>query len=323
MSESTRQRLATLLLALDPADTPTARRPNCGTVAWLLTSAEPDRVWLSMAVMQAAPRPVIASSRRGGASACRAPTRCWRRSAAAWRALDSVAPAGPGAQRHRDRRREPHRPHGSRDRHPARGDASGAGRRARGDPRGVVARPHGTAGALRPSSRTPSTAPHPTRSAVRTMSSSSRGGPRGTSRAGDRVRAHLAPRRPRGVLRQPHGGPRLRLRPHHLGRDHGIGHGRAFAKNLAALARFDRIAAISAAAATEYRGWPHAVGAGIAGPGIEDIMLRRMRASSTTPRWPVRGRAGHGRAAAAALRGQPRAEEEPPRRPQCGRAPLA
>ena len=55
MSESTRQRLATLLLALDPADTADGTEAQLrGRVARHLTSAEPDRVWLSMAVMQAA-----------------------------------------------------------------------------------------------------------------------------------------------------------------------------------------------------------------------------------------------------------------------------
>lgn len=54
----------------------------------------------------------------------------------------------------------------------------------------------------------------------------------------------------------------------------GVGMGGAFAKNLAALARFDRVATISDAAAVEYRGWRRMLsGAGLAGPDIREIML--------------------------------------------------
>ena len=53
-----------------------------------------------------------------------------------------------------------------------------------------------------------------------------------------------------------------------------IGMGGAFAKNLAAIARFDRVATISMAAAIEYRGWRRMLsGAGLTGPEIEPILL--------------------------------------------------
>jgi len=52
------------------------------------------------------------------------------------------------------------------------------------------------------------------------------------------------------------------------------GMGAAFAKNLTAVARMDKVATISAAAATEYLGWRDMLtGAGIAGPDILDIIL--------------------------------------------------
>lgn len=53
-----------------------------------------------------------------------------------------------------------------------------------------------------------------------------------------------------------------------------LGMGGAFAKNLAALARFDRIATISAAAETEYRGWKRMLsGAGLEGPEVQEVFL--------------------------------------------------
>lgn len=54
----------------------------------------------------------------------------------------------------------------------------------------------------------------------------------------------------------------------------GLGMGGAFAKNLAAVARFDKVATISEAAATEYRGWRRMLsGAGLSGPDIECVFL--------------------------------------------------
>ena len=54
----------------------------------------------------------------------------------------------------------------------------------------------------------------------------------------------------------------------------GPGMGAAFSKNLTAVARMDKVATISAAAATEYLGWRDMLtGAGMAGPDILDIIL--------------------------------------------------
>lgn len=54
----------------------------------------------------------------------------------------------------------------------------------------------------------------------------------------------------------------------------GLGMGGAFAKNLTAIARFDTVATISDAAATEYRGWRRMLsGAGLAGPDIQSVLL--------------------------------------------------
>ena len=54
----------------------------------------------------------------------------------------------------------------------------------------------------------------------------------------------------------------------------GIGMGGAFGKTLAAVARFDRVATISEAAANEYRGWVHMLaGANLAGPRVEAVVL--------------------------------------------------
>ena len=54
----------------------------------------------------------------------------------------------------------------------------------------------------------------------------------------------------------------------------GIGMGGAFAKNLAALARFDKIATISRAAEQEYTGWRAMLsGAGLKGPEIREVFL--------------------------------------------------
>ncbi|GAA0999381.1 glycosyltransferase [Subtercola frigoramans] len=54
----------------------------------------------------------------------------------------------------------------------------------------------------------------------------------------------------------------------------GEGMSAAFSKNLAALAHFDRVSTISAAAATEYRGWKRMLGgAGLTGPEIEPLLL--------------------------------------------------
>jgi len=54
----------------------------------------------------------------------------------------------------------------------------------------------------------------------------------------------------------------------------GIGMGGAFGKNLAAIARFDRVAAISEAAAVEYGGWRRMLsGAALTGPDIRPILL--------------------------------------------------
>ncbi|RFA15259.1 hypothetical protein B7R21_04340 [Subtercola boreus] len=54
----------------------------------------------------------------------------------------------------------------------------------------------------------------------------------------------------------------------------GGGMSAAFAKNLAAIAHFDRISTISRAAATEYGGWRRMLaGAGLRGPEIEPLLL--------------------------------------------------
>jgi glycosyltransferase involved in cell wall biosynthesis len=54
----------------------------------------------------------------------------------------------------------------------------------------------------------------------------------------------------------------------------GLGMGGAFAKNLAAVARFDKVATISGAAALEYGGWRRMLsGAGLAGPEIAAVLL--------------------------------------------------
>ena len=54
----------------------------------------------------------------------------------------------------------------------------------------------------------------------------------------------------------------------------GQGMGGAFAKNLAAVARFDKVATISEAAAIEYGGWKRMLsGAGLAGPVITNVFL--------------------------------------------------
>lgn len=54
----------------------------------------------------------------------------------------------------------------------------------------------------------------------------------------------------------------------------GLGMGGAFAKNLAAVARFDKVATISEAAAIEYGGWKRMLsGAGLTGPEITSVFL--------------------------------------------------
>lgn len=54
----------------------------------------------------------------------------------------------------------------------------------------------------------------------------------------------------------------------------GLGMGGAFAKNLAAVARFDKVATISGAAALEYGGWRRMLsGAGLVGPEIAAVLL--------------------------------------------------
>lgn len=54
----------------------------------------------------------------------------------------------------------------------------------------------------------------------------------------------------------------------------GLGMGGAFGKTLAAVARFDRLAAISEAAANEYRGWASMLsGANLTGPRVEAVVL--------------------------------------------------
>ncbi|UFS57741.1 glycosyltransferase [Subtercola endophyticus] len=54
----------------------------------------------------------------------------------------------------------------------------------------------------------------------------------------------------------------------------GEGMSAAFAKNLSALAHFDRVSTISRASATEYAGWKRMLsGAGLAGPEIEPLLL--------------------------------------------------
>ncbi len=54
----------------------------------------------------------------------------------------------------------------------------------------------------------------------------------------------------------------------------GAGMGAAFARNLTAVAWFDRIATISVAAAVEYGGWDRMlVGAGLTGPEVREVML--------------------------------------------------
>jgi glycosyltransferase involved in cell wall biosynthesis len=63
----------------------------------------------------------------------------------------------------------------------------------------------------------------------------------------------------------------------------GAGMGAGFAVNLTALARMDRIAAISEASATEYRGWRRMLGgAGLRGPEVSAVPLA-VEASATTP----------------------------------------
>ena len=54
----------------------------------------------------------------------------------------------------------------------------------------------------------------------------------------------------------------------------GLGMGGAFGKTLAAVARFDRVATISEAAANEYRGWADMLtGANLRGPRVESVLL--------------------------------------------------
>jgi glycosyltransferase involved in cell wall biosynthesis len=54
----------------------------------------------------------------------------------------------------------------------------------------------------------------------------------------------------------------------------GVGMGGAFAKNLAAVARFDKVATISQAAAIEYSGWRRMLaGAGLSGPDVREVFL--------------------------------------------------
>jgi glycosyltransferase involved in cell wall biosynthesis len=56
----------------------------------------------------------------------------------------------------------------------------------------------------------------------------------------------------------------------------GEGMGAAFAKNLTAVARMDRVAAISVAAKLEYQGWRRMLtGAGLRGPEIAEVVLPR------------------------------------------------
>ena len=56
----------------------------------------------------------------------------------------------------------------------------------------------------------------------------------------------------------------------------GAGMGAAFAKNLTAVARMDRVATISVAAKLEYEGWRRMLsGAGVSGPDIREIILPR------------------------------------------------
>lgn len=63
----------------------------------------------------------------------------------------------------------------------------------------------------------------------------------------------------------------------------GAGMSAAFAKNLAALAHFDRVSTISEASATEYRGWRRMLaGAGLSGPMIEPLLLPSV-AEEVTP----------------------------------------
>jgi len=53
-----------------------------------------------------------------------------------------------------------------------------------------------------------------------------------------------------------------------------VGMGSLFAKNLRAVAEMDRVAAISSAAATEYRGWRDMLaGIGLTGPEVTEVML--------------------------------------------------
>ena len=279
MSESTRQRLATLLLALDPADTADGTEAQLrGRVARLLTSAEPDRVWLSMAVMQAAlpTRDRVLETRRrirlSGADAVLASL--GRR----------VARSGFGRPRQVRVLSDTVIVDVS---HTARtGLATGIQRVARNVLRGWTAAHEVTLVGWSQD-----------RTALRALSGpEQQNAVHGTAPHAERG-AHdviIVPWRSTYLL------PELAIesertsrlaalaefsgnRTGALGFDcvpitsaetTGSGMGGAFAKNLAALARFDRIAAISAAAATEYRGWRRMLsGAGIAGPGIEDIML--------------------------------------------------
>jgi glycosyltransferase involved in cell wall biosynthesis len=62
----------------------------------------------------------------------------------------------------------------------------------------------------------------------------------------------------------------------------GAGMGAAFAKNLSAVARVDKVAAISIAAKLEYTGWRRMLaGAGMSGPDVREVVLAR-EASSVT-----------------------------------------
>lgn len=279
MSESTRQRLAALLVALDPTDDAEGTESELrGRAARLLTSAEPDRVWLSMAVLQAA----LPTS--GGVVATRRRIRLDGADAVLASLARRVARSGFGRPRQVRVISDTVVVDVS---HTARtGLATGIQRVARNALRGWSSSHELTLVGWSQD-----------RTALRALSAAEQQNAiHGTAPHAKRG-AHdviIVPWRCTYLL------PELAIesertariaalaefsgtRTGALGFDcvpitsaetTGSGMGGAFAKNLAALARFDRIATISAAAATEYRGWRRMLsGAGIAGPDIESVML--------------------------------------------------
>lgn len=279
MSESTRQRLAALVVALDPADSADGTEVELrGRAARLLSSAEPDRVWLSMAVLQAA-LPTI-----DGVIDTRRRIRLIGADAVLASLARRVARSGFGRPRQVRVISDTVIVDVS---HTARtGLATGIQRVARNLLKGWTV-----------SNDVTLVGWSQDKTALRALSAAEQqNAVHGTAPHAERG-AHdviIVPWRCTYLL------PELAIeaertarlgalaefsgnRTGALGFDcvpitsaetTGAGMGGAFAKNLAALARFDRIAAISEAAATEYRGWRRMLsGAGIAGPEIENVML--------------------------------------------------